>query len=234
MADIHINLGPVSEAVAADTYLLNVTDTLTGDLTATNSVISDTMIVAGGSITDSSGAISFGNENLLTTGTLKAGTASSASGAVAGLDTSGNTFWAIGRASDGASSISFRNNADTTYNARLSADDATGMQLAASGTTFLTSDGSNINVTGKLQVDQALTTGAMPVLTLDQGDISEEFIRLIGSSTTDASQSLVDAVDLTTPGTLSGWIKVYIEDVQVTNPITDGVYYVPFYTAPTA
>jgi hypothetical protein len=87
---------------------------------------------------------------------------------------------------------------------------------------------------GKLHIDQTETSGAKPVLTLDQGDVSEEFIKLIGESAADDSQSLIDAADLTTPGTLTGWIKVYIEDVQATNPITDGFYYVPFYTAPTA
>lgn len=134
MADIHINLGPISEAVAADTYLLNVTDTLTGDLIVTNDLLV---------------------------------------GLISGND-------------------------------------------------------------GKIHIDQSSTSGAKPVLTLDQGDVSEEFIKLIGESTTDDSQSLIDAVNMTTLGTLTGWIKVYIEDVQATNPITDGFYYVPFYTAPTA
>ncbi len=44
-----------------------------GDTTVTGTLIVDTMTIAGGSITDSSGAISFGNENLTTTGTLGAG-----------------------------------------------------------------------------------------------------------------------------------------------------------------
>lgn len=87
---------------------------------------------------------------------------------------------------------------------------------------------------GKFHVDQSSATGAKPVLVLDQADVSEEFIRLIGTSTTDASQSLVDAADLATPGSIVGWFKIYIQDDQGTNPITDGVYYVPFYTAPTA
>lgn len=88
--------------------------------------------------------------------------------------------------------------------------------------------------TGKLHVDQTSATGAKPVITLDQGDLSEEFIRLIGESTTDASQSLVDAVDMATPGTIQGWFKIYVQDDQATNPITDSIYYVPFYSAPTA
>lgn len=86
----------------------------------------------------------------------------------------------------------------------------------------------------KMAVDQSSTTGALPVLLLDQADVSEEFIRLVGESTTDSSQSLVDAADLASPGSIVGWFKIYVEDVQATNPITDGVYYVPFYTTPTA
>ena len=83
-------------------------------------------------------------------------------------------------------------------------------------------------------VRQDGSADAVPVLLLQQDDVSEEFIRFIGTSTTDASQSLVDAVDLTTPGTLTGWLKIYVQDDQGTNPIADGVYYMPFYTAPTA
>jgi len=86
----------------------------------------------------------------------------------------------------------------------------------------------------QLHVDQSSSTGAVPVLTVDQADVSEEFIRFIGTSTTDASQSLVDAADRPTPGALVGWLKIYVQDDQATNPITDGSYFVPFYAAPAA
>jgi hypothetical protein len=85
----------------------------------------------------------------------------------------------------------------------------------------------------KLHVDQADTSGAKPVLTVDQADVSEEFIRFVGTSTTDASQSLVDAADMEDPGAIVGWLKIYVQDDQATNPITDGAYYIPFYSAPT-
>lgn len=87
---------------------------------------------------------------------------------------------------------------------------------------------------GKLHIDQSSTTGAKPVLHLDQADVSEEFIKFTGTSTTDASQSLIDAVDMTTPGALIGWFKVEIQDDQSTDPIPDGAYFVPFHAAPTA
>jgi len=86
----------------------------------------------------------------------------------------------------------------------------------------------------QLHVDQGTSDAAIPVLTVDQADVSEEFIKFIGESTTDASQSLVDAADMTTPGSIVGWLKIYVEDVQSTNPITDGAYFVPFYSAPSA
>ena len=88
--------------------------------------------------------------------------------------------------------------------------------------------------TAQLHVDQQSSTAAVPVLLLDQADVSEPFIKLIGASTTDNSQSLIDAANLTTPGAVVGWVKIYVEDVQGTNPITDGVYWVPFYATPTS
>ena len=88
--------------------------------------------------------------------------------------------------------------------------------------------------TAKGHIDQSSATGAIPVLKLDQADVSEQFIHFVGESTTDATQSLVDAADMTTPGAIVGWYKIYVEDVQATNPIADGTYYVPFYAAPTA
>lgn len=85
-----------------------------------------------------------------------------------------------------------------------------------------------------LHVDQQSASDAIPVLYLDQADIDIEFIKLVGSSEDgQADRSLVDVVDLTTAGALVGWFQIYIEDVQSTNPITDGVYYVPFYATPT-
>ena len=86
----------------------------------------------------------------------------------------------------------------------------------------------------KLHIDQASSSGAVPVLILDQGDVSEEFERYIGTSAADNSQSLVDAADLTTPGAIVGWRKVYVQDDAGAGDITDGVYYIPFYATPTA
>jgi len=86
----------------------------------------------------------------------------------------------------------------------------------------------------KLHIEQSNNSGGIPVLTLDQADVSEQFLKLIGSSTTDNTQSLVDAANLATPGSIVGWFKTYVEDVQATNPITGGDYWVPFYNTPTS
>jgi hypothetical protein len=85
----------------------------------------------------------------------------------------------------------------------------------------------------RLHVDQAATDGAVPVLTLDQADVSEPFIKLIGESTTDNTQSLIDAADLEDAGAIVGWFKVYIEDVAASGAIADSVYFIPFYSTPT-
>lgn len=85
-----------------------------------------------------------------------------------------------------------------------------------------------------LDVNQSSSTAAIPVLELEQTDIDQDMIKFIGTSTTDNSQTLVDAVDLPTAGSIVGWIKVYIQDDQATNPIADGVYYIPFYSTPTS
>ena len=58
-------------------------------------------------------------------------------------------------------------------------------------------------------------------------------IKFIGESTTDNSQSLVDAADLETPGAIAGWLKIYVEDKASSGAIADGVYFVPFYATPT-
>ena len=63
-----------TDADLDDTVLVNITSsgnvTTTGTLTAATGSTVGNLTLANGSITDSSGAISFGNENLSTTGTL--------------------------------------------------------------------------------------------------------------------------------------------------------------------
>ena len=98
---------------------------------------------------------------------------------------------------------------------------------------FLLLDGTRA-MTGALSVDQPSTTGAVPVITLDQADVDEDFLKVIGTSDTNVDRALVDAVDFGTPGSIVGWIKINVQDDQTTDPIVDGDYYIPFYGAPSA
>lgn len=80
----------------------------------------------------------------------------------------------------------------------------------------------------KVHVDQTSTTGAKPVLLLDQADVSEEFIRFIGTSANGVlTQSIVEAADVTS-FTVNAYGKVYLSDDG--NQVTDGPYYVAFGT----
>ncbi len=103
-------------------------------------------------------------------GQFIAGATSAAGGTIVSYDTSSNSFWAIGRVSDGTSSISFRNNADSAYNGRLAADDST-VYMQAQGTTFLDSDGSNTNILGTAGVGIAHTDGTLHVHTATAGTV---------------------------------------------------------------
>jgi len=82
-----------------------------------------------------------------------------------------------------------------------------------------------------LHVDQSSSTGAKPVLTVDQADVSEEFIRFIGTSANGVvTQSLVEDADVTTR-TLEGWLKIYVYDgPSGTGQLGSQAYYVPIYT----
>lgn len=81
---------------------------------------------------------------------------------------------------------------------------------------------------GKVHIDQSSTTGAIPVLLLDQADVSEEFIRLIGTSANAVlTQSIVEAADVAT-FTPVGYLKIYVQDDG--NQVADGAYYLQFGT----
>jgi hypothetical protein len=94
--------------------------------------------------------------------------------------------------------------------------------------------GIGVTPTSKLHVSQPGSIGAIPALHLEQADLSEEIIRLEGESAAGtADQTLVDASDFTTPGSLLGWIKHEIIDNRVGGLGTIDAW-VPFYAIPTA
>ena len=78
--------------------------------------------------------------------------------------------------------------------------------------------------TDKFKVDQSSATGAIPVLHLDQADVSEEVIRVTGTAASGVygGQTLVNGADVTTI-TKAAFIRINIQDDG--NQITDGDYY---------
>jgi hypothetical protein len=111
----------------------------------------------------------------------------------------------------------------------------TGSVLTRTITDVIWSDaGFTIDTTAKAAVDQSNNAGAIPVLRLDQADVSEEAIYFIGTSdAATADQTLVDPGDFTTPGAIIAWVKVVVEDTRVGGIGTvDG--WIPIYAIPTA
>jgi len=77
--------------------------------------------------------------------------------------------------------------------------------------------GTSAPTSGFVNIDQASSTGAIAVLTLDQGDADQEFIRFDGTSNSDQSSSITTD---TTVGDLTGHIRVNINGTD---------YWIPFY-----
>ncbi len=139
------------------------------------------------------------------------------------------------------------------HHLRISGDDATVTLTPAAGQTAV-SVAANLSTTGTLggaAISGTTVTGtgavsglnlvaataaatALPVLKLTQLDLSEEYMRFVGTSADTNANPLVDAANLTTPGNIAGWIKIYVQDDKASGAITDGIYYIPFYTTPTA
>jgi len=83
-----------------------------------------------------------------------------AAGKLRVYDSSGNHVWLKGRASDGTSSVSFRNNADNTYNGRIQVADTGGMLFQVAGSTRATIDASGNLLVGKT-ANNITDTGAV-------------------------------------------------------------------------
>jgi len=74
----------------------------------------------------------------------------------------------------------------------------------------------------KTHIDQSSSTGAIPVLALDQADVSEGFTNFLGAS----AASAVGPISTWTAGnTIQGFVRVEINDTQ---------YWMPYYDAPTS
>jgi len=77
--------------------------------------------------------------------------------------------------------------------------------------------GTSAPTSGFVNIDQASSTGAIAVLTLDQGDADQEFIRFDGTSNSDQSSSITTD---TSVGDLTGHIRVNINGTD---------FWIPFY-----
>ena len=122
-------------------------------------------------------------------------------------------LWALGSA-DGL----------THWNIGPAYNDGMFTVLAASGRVGI----GTVAPLAKCHIDQAAVGGAIPVLTLDQADVSEEFMKFIGTAAGgNVTQSIVAPGDITTanPG---GYLRVYITDIG--NQITDKAYYIRVHT----
>ena len=81
---------------------------------------------------------------------------------------------------------------------------------------------------GVLDMIQDSSTGAIPVFQLQQSDVDMQFMNFTGTAAAaNLTYSLVDEGDQASE-TREGWIKVYIWDSG--SQITNGTYYVPFYS----
>ena len=208
--NLGINLGTSNITIGGDMSLSKGL-TVTNNVTATGNVLAGTMTVSGGSITDSSGSISFGNENVSTTGTLAAGATTvtgtmSASGVITG--TLGGTF----------GNVEVTNNKIKTTGAL--ALDTTGISTAgtlAAGETTITGDAT---VTAKLSVGTSAQVGD---ITISNGSITSTNTTGInfGAVNLSTSGSLTSG-DVTINGSLTvtgSTTTVNSENVIVNDPI---------------
>lgn len=82
----------------------------------------------------------------------------------------------------------------------------------------------------KLHVDQSTDDAAIPVLLLDQADVSEPFTWYAGEAiTATLTNNLIVGTDVTT-ATVAGYLEIYVHDAGTGELIADGSYYVPFYS----
>jgi hypothetical protein len=199
-----------------------------GGLVGLGGVISDTTTMAGSTLTIKSASVGIGVIDPLAKLHLSGGETSTgftAATVALGYGTTGNYPHFIHTRHDGAgfeSCIDFYTNDGT--NAGVYPTNAVHGMTIRNGKVGV----GLVTPLAKLHVDQSSTTGAIPVLTLDQGDVSEEFIRFIGTAADNViTQSIVAAADVGT-ATIAGYVKVYVQDDG--NQITDQAYYVPIYS----
>jgi len=179
---ININEGLIVDG----TFSVSGATTFSGAISAGSGTTIGNLTLANGSITDSSGAISFGNENLTTTGTMTAASGS----------TFGNLTLADGSITDSSGAISFGNEILTTTGTLNVSGLSTLGALTVTGAMTFTSGGVTVDnlsfndniISSSSNADIRLTpggTGAVIVnsLTIDDNiNITDNHIKATASN----------------------------------------------------
>lgn len=228
-----VQVDDVFRPAVHNTYDLGTNTFRWKDIYAQSSAVIGTLSIASGSITDSSGAISFGNENLSTTGnitgavvtgsslvaddttdtvTLVPGSYADTSGAVsfgaANLSTSGTL---------GAGVATFTDNAQTI----VIDPDVTGKGQITSSTGTISFDNENLETTGNLQVGQITGTRLdIDSIRLDSNTISitllnsNLILQANGTGVVDV-QSAMTTLGQTVTGTMTITGQFNIDNLRV-------------------
>jgi len=202
-----------------------------------NGGASDTMVFAG--CFDESGFFGVGLESPIsplhiyentTSTTSTAGlniTQAGTGDALVQLVIDGVQRWVVGIDNSDSDSFKIASSADLNTNAHLvieTGGDVTivndltvDVDLIASGKAAV---GTTSVVNNQLTIDQSSSTGAIPVLGLDQGDANETFINYIGQ----ASSNALSSISTLTTATLAGFVRIEINNT---------IQWMPYYGTPT-
>ena len=120
--------GPVGTSTAAAGAFTTLA--ASGAVTISGGTANGVTYLNGSKVLTSGSALQFDGTSLFV------GATSAAAGKLVVKDTaSSNTVWLVGRTSDGASSVSFRNAADSAYTGRIELDPSVGMLVGTTGAT---------------------------------------------------------------------------------------------------
>jgi hypothetical protein len=147
-----------------------------------DSIVSDTMTISSGSITDTTGEIDFDDEDLVTTGTLSCSTITGLTSL--GVDT---LSFATGSITDSTGAISFGNE-------NLSTTGTFASGTITVSTTLVLASGSITDTTGEIDFgnEDLVTTGALGAGVITGTQLNVDFVRIDGDtiSITDEDESL--------------------------------------------
>ena len=141
-------IGATTASTGAFTTLSSTGNTTLGDASGDSVTVNGTATFANANPTLTAGTANgvtyLNGSKVLTSGSalqfdgtsLFVGATSAVAGKLVVKDTaSSNTVWLVGRTSDGASSVSFRNAADSAYTGRIELDPSVGMLVGTTGAT---------------------------------------------------------------------------------------------------